>query len=147
MAPVLGEVVLMVVPGANALARGESLAPRGPAATRELAQQIANVERFPMNFRRTVTVVETAEGPTLVAGGASDLSAAQVAAAQRLGLTPTSPLPGFHAEKTAIAGAGELGLNPTRGATSNIICSGPGGCRSFIEGLGGRITGDFTYEF
>jgi hypothetical protein len=29
MAPVLGEVVLMVVPGAKALARGESLAPRG----------------------------------------------------------------------------------------------------------------------
>jgi len=59
----------------------------------------SSVERLPMNFRRTVTVLETAEGPTLVAGGASDLSAAQIAAARRLGLTPTSPMPGFHAEK------------------------------------------------
>jgi RHS repeat-associated protein len=32
MAPVLGEVVLMVVPGVNALARSESLAPRGVVA-------------------------------------------------------------------------------------------------------------------
>ncbi|WP_437744453.1 hypothetical protein WMF39_05260 [Sorangium sp. So ce1504] len=53
---------------------------RGAGATRELAQHIANVERVPMNFRRTVVLVETAEGPTLVAGGASALSAAQIAA-------------------------------------------------------------------
>ncbi|XXY20353.1 RHS repeat-associated core domain-containing protein [Sorangium sp. So ce216] len=122
-------------------------AARGPAATRALAEQIAGVESFPLNVRRTVTVLETSEGPTLVAGGASDLSAVQFAEARRLGLTPTAPMPGFHAEKTAIAGAGDLGLTPTRGATSNIICGGPGGCRPFIESLGGRVTGDFTYEF
>jgi RHS repeat-associated protein len=125
---------------------GIAAAARGPAATRQLAQQIANVERIPMRFNRTVTVLETAEGPTLVAGGASDLSAAQIAAARRLGLTPTSPLRGLHAEKTAIAGAGELGLTPTKGATSTIICSGPGGCAGFLEGLGAKV-GKYTYEF
>ncbi|XXT23290.1 RHS repeat-associated core domain-containing protein [Sorangium sp. So ce429] len=119
---------------------------RGPAATRALAQQIANVERAPMNFNQTVTVLETAEGPTLVAGGASDLSAAQIAEAQRLGLLPAPPMPGFHAEKTAFAGAGELGLTPTRGATSTIICSGPGGCTDFLRGLGAKV-GKYTYEF
>jgi hypothetical protein len=99
-----------------------------------------------MNVNRTITVLETAEGPTLVAGGASDLSAAQIAAARRLGLTPVPQMPGFHAEKTAIAGAGELGLTPTRGATSTIICGGPGGCATFLEGLGARV-GKYTYEF
>jgi hypothetical protein len=98
---------------------------RGAGATRELAQHIANVERVPMNFRRTVVLVETAEGPTLVAGGASDLSAAQIAAAQRLGLTPAPPMPGVHAEPTAIFGAGELGLTPTCGVTTSTICTGP----------------------
>jgi hypothetical protein len=133
--------------GGSASEMGAASAARGPAATRELAQQIANVERFPMNHRRTVSVLETAEGPTLVAGGATDLSASQIAAAQKMGLTPVSPMPGFHAEKTVITGAGELGLTPTKGVTTNIICPGAAGCRSFIEGLGGRVTGDFTYEF
>ena len=119
---------------------------RGPRATRQLAQEIANVESVPMSFNRTVTVLETAEGPTIVAGGASDLSSAQAAAARRLGLTPAPPMPGFHAEKTAISAAGELGLTPTRGAASNTICSGPGGCTEFLEGLGARV-GKYTYEF
>jgi RHS repeat-associated protein len=144
MAPVLGEITLMVAPGANEFARGANFA-GGPAATRELAQQIANVERFPMNFKRTVAVVETAEGPTLVAGGATDLSAAQTALAQKLGLTPVRPMPGVHAEETVIFGAGELGLTPTRGVTTNTIC--PGRCTPFIEGLGGRVTGTRTFEF
>jgi hypothetical protein len=56
-------------------------------------------------------------------------------------------LPGFHAEKTAIFGAGERGLTPTRGVTTNIICEGPGGCGPFIRDLGGNVTGKFTYEF
>ncbi|WP_437674122.1 RHS repeat domain-containing protein [Sorangium sp. So ce131] len=127
----------------SAIAAG---AARGPAATRALAQQIAAVERAPMNFNRTVTVLETAEGRTLVAGGASDLSAAQIAEARRLGLVPAPPMPGFHAEKTVIAGAGELGLTPTRGATSTIICSGPGGCADFLRGLGATV-GKYTYQF
>jgi hypothetical protein len=145
MAPVLGEAALLLAPGANALARGGAFAARGPAATRELAQQIAAIERFPMNVKRTVAVVETAEGPTLVAGGATDLSAAQTALAQKLGLTPARPMPGMHAEETAIFGAGELSLTPTRGVATNAIC--PGRCAPFIEGLGGRVTGKRTFEF
>jgi hypothetical protein len=119
---------------------------RGPTATRELAQQIANVENIPMRFNRTIAVVETAQGPTLVGGGASDLSAAQIAFARSVGLTPVPPMPGFHAEKTIIAGAGALGLTPTAGATSNIICSGPGGCSGFLQELGATV-GKYTFSF
>jgi hypothetical protein len=67
------------------LADAEAL--RGPPATLDLAKQIANIERVPMNVRRTITILETQEGPTLVAGGASDLSPAQVAFARDRGLT------------------------------------------------------------
>ncbi|WP_441289865.1 RHS repeat domain-containing protein [Sorangium sp. KYC3313] len=136
--------------GLGALAEGSTAAAgaaRAASAARELAQHIANVERVPMNFRRTVALVETAEWPTLVAGGASDLSAAQIAAAQKLGLTPVHPMPGVHAEPTAIFGAGKLGLTPTRRVTTSTICTGPGGCTEFIQGIGGRVTGKYTFEF
>jgi hypothetical protein len=92
-------------------------------------------------------LVETRQGPTLVAGGASDLSAAQVQLARKLGLTQVSPMIGVHAEPTALFGAGELGLTPTRGVTTNKICSVPGGCAELIERLGGRVTGKYTFEF
>lgn len=55
-------------------------------------------------------------------------------------------MPGFHAEKTVIYGAGELGLTPTRGATSNIICAGPNGCTEFLKDLGAAV-GKNTFEF
>jgi hypothetical protein len=136
---------LKVLPPLTFGTTAATVALRGPAATRTLAQQIANAARFPMNFKRTVTVLETQEGPTLVAGGASDLSAEQIELAERLGLTPAPPMAGFHAEPTAIFGAGELGLTPVRGATSNIICLG---CQAdTIEALGGQVTSDYTYEF
>jgi hypothetical protein len=44
-------------------------------------------------------------------------------------------------------GAGELGLTPTRGVTTNMICTGPGGCAPFINRLGGRVTGKYSFEF
>ena len=80
MSGALGTVVLTVImPGESSVAEAT-----GPVATRDLAQQIANVARFPMNFKRTITLLETKEGPTLVAGGASDLSAAQTQLARQL---------------------------------------------------------------
>jgi RHS repeat-associated protein len=124
--------------------QGEAL-PRGPPATRDLALQVANLERRP--WVRTVTVLQTREGPTLVSGGKSDLSPAQEQLARSLGLTPAPPDPELHAEPTAIFGAGRMGLTPTRGATTNKICEGPGGCRGIIESLGGRVTGKYSYEF
>lgn len=140
-----GAPVVVATEGAAAVEA--PLVARGPAATRELATEIANVETLPMNVKRTVVVIETAEGPTIVAGGASDLSAAQIAAARAKGLTPVPAMPGAHAEVTGVFGAGELGLTPTRGVTTNVICSGPGGCRSFIEQLGGRVTSKRSFEF
>jgi RHS repeat-associated protein len=120
---------------------------KGPPASRELAQSVANVEKFPMRFKRTVAVLETREGPTLVSGGASDLSMAQEEFARKLGLTPAPRMPGHHAEPTAIYGAGDLGLTPTRGATSNQICTKPGGCADTIKSFGGRLTSTYTFEF
>ena len=143
MTGALGTVVLTVImPG-----EGSVVEATGPAATRELAQQIANIARYPMKFKRTITLLETKEGPTLVAGGASDLSAAQTQLARELGLTPAPPLPGVHAEQTAIAGAGTLGLTPTRGVTTVKICSKADDCVGFIQRMGGRVTGKYNYEF
>jgi len=143
--------VLALLPAMRGVAADEALLAaagrRGPAATRDLAQKVAAAERGPMRFMRTVTVLETKEGPTLVAGGASDLSPGQVEVARSLGLTPAPPMPGIHAEPNAIFGAGELGLTPVRGATTSRICAGPGGCTETIQQLGGRITSPFTYEF
>ncbi|MEO7590568.1 MAG: RHS repeat-associated core domain-containing protein, partial [Byssovorax sp.] len=143
MAGAFGTVVLTaIMPG-----EGSVVEAAGPAATRELAQQIANVARFPMNFKRTITLLETEEGPTLVAGGATDLSATQIQLARQLGLTPAPPLPGVHAEQTAIAGAGTLGLTPTRGVTTVKICTKPPNCAGFIQEMGGRVIGNYNYEF
>jgi hypothetical protein len=107
---------------------------RGPAATLELAQEIAT------HPKQTIAVMETVEGPTLVAGGVRDLSAAQEALATSRGLTPVA-LEGFHAEKTLIHAAGQGGLTPTRGVATNLVCGGPGGCRAFLEGLGATVEG------
>jgi RHS repeat-associated protein len=116
---------------------------RGPKATQELAQEIANAAGGSLRFRRTVALVETTQGPTLVAGGASDLSAAQKALAQQRGLTVVDDLPGADAEITAISGAGRLNLTPRRGVATNRVCPT---CTEDIEGLGGRVDGRF-FEF
>jgi hypothetical protein len=94
--------------------------------------------------RRTVTLLATREGPTLVAGGATDLEAAQIQLALRRGLTPVAPMPGVHAELTALETAGALGLTPTRGVTTNVICPA---CRELIEQAGGQILADRIYGF
>src|ERR1700678_3884097 len=88
---------------------------RGPPATLELALQVQG--NTPV-WHQAVTLLETAEGPTLVAGGETDLSAAQKALAGSLGLTPVPDLPGAHAEQTAIQGAAVLGLTPTKGVVT-----------------------------
>jgi hypothetical protein len=86
----VGLAIPFVAAGAFALPEllGAGAIAEGPAATLELAQEIANVESYLMRFRRTISLLETAEGPTLVAGGGTDLSAAQIAMARQLGLTP-----------------------------------------------------------
>jgi|HubBroStandDraft_4_1064222.scaffolds.fasta_scaffold33785_3 hypothetical protein len=124
-----GAFALPELLGAGAIAEG-------PAATLELAQEIANVEFYLMRFRRTIALLETAEGPTLVAGGGTDLSAAQIAMARQLGLTPVTGV-GEHAELTAIAGARSLGLTPTAGVTTIHICPS---CAVKIYNMGGWLT-------
>ncbi|MBB3020769.1 RHS repeat-associated protein [Microvirga lupini] len=111
----------------------------------QLANQVKNAERFPFRYFRTIAVSTTKEGPILVAGGASDLSAAQIAKAESLGLTAVPPAPYTHAEGTLVFGAGELGLTPVRGVVTSNICVG---CASFIlEEFGGVITGKRTFHF
>lgn len=122
---------------------GAGATAEGPAATLALAQKIANVESYPMSFRRTISLLETAEGPTLVAGGGSELSPAQIATAQRLGLTPITGL-GGHAEMTAISGARSLGLTPTAGVTTNYICAE---CAVEIWKMGGWQTAPRNFVF
>jgi hypothetical protein len=134
----VGLAIPFAAAGAFALPEllGVGAAAEGPAATLELAQGIANVESYPMRFRRTIALLETAEGPMLVAGGGTDLSAAQIAMARQLGLTPVTGV-GEHAELTAIAGARSLGLTPTAGVTTIHICPS---CAVKIYNMGGWLT-------
>jgi hypothetical protein len=92
----------------------------GPAATLELAQQVAGV---PTPFWQTVALLETAEGPTLVAAsGGSALTAAQIAEAESVGLTVAESVPGLHAEEALINAAGNMGLTPTAPALPHSNC-------------------------
>jgi hypothetical protein len=123
--------------------------PRGPIASYFPARRIADVEPPPMNNKRAVAVIETQEGPTLVAGGETDLSALQKQVAELWGLTPVRDFPGRHAEPTAIAGAGDLNLTPTRGAVSIRACWH---CQQvYIEGSdwgrGQVLPGGYTFIF
>jgi hypothetical protein len=77
-----------------------------------------------------------------VAGGTRDLSEARWILAKSRGLVPVE-MAGFHAEKTLIYAAGERGLTPTRGVSTNIISSGEGGCRVFLEELGATVDGRY----
>ena len=94
-------------------------APRVPA-TQGLADEIASVG-LPRS-KQTVVLIETAEGRTIVAAGGPDLTPAQKALAQQRGLLVADDLPGFHGELTGMATAGERGLLPTRGVTTNKMC-------------------------
>ncbi|TWT77302.1 hypothetical protein Pla123a_19600 [Posidoniimonas polymericola] len=115
-----------------------------PKASPELAREIADVEKPPLNDRRTVAITETREGVTLVSGGASDLSEAQKRLARERGLTPTNDLPRADAEITMLDHAGRNGLTPTNGVTTNDICPT---CAGDIEGLGGVLTGPRSFSF
>jgi RHS repeat-associated protein len=151
MAAGKGDVAGMVENGMDVLATAvtffiggpegtEGAAAEGPEATLELAREIAQAGPAPF-WIRAVTVLETKEGPTLVAGGASDLSAAQKALARQLGLTVAEDMPGFHAEETALNAAGKLGLTPTKGVSSVVVC--PGVCKPMILGYGGWVNGHY----
>jgi RHS repeat-associated protein len=109
----------------------------GPAATLELAEQIAR-EGSGAPWSRTVSLLETAEGPTLVAGGSSNLSPAQAQLAQQLGLTVVSDFPDADAELRLLDYAGRMGLTPTNGVASNKVCTT---CAPFIRSLGGWVNG------
>jgi hypothetical protein len=50
------------------------------------------------------------------------LTAAQKAVARQKGLLIAEDMPGFHAEITGVATAGERGLLPTRGVVTNKMC-------------------------
>ncbi len=122
--------------GAPATAAGVT---RGPAASLALAQQIANAgTKAP--WARTVALLETAEGPTLVGAGATDLNAAQKLLATELGFTVAQDMAGFDAEMTVLNSAGQLGLTPTTGVATNIVCSF---CASQITEFGGWVNGRF----
>jgi hypothetical protein len=110
----------------------------GPKASQDLAERIASLAEGP-SWTRAVAVLETAEGPTIVGGGATDLNAAQKALARELGLTVAPDFPEIHAEGTVLNGAGQLGLTPTVGVVTNHVCSGI--CAPMIQEMGGWVDG------
>lgn len=141
----IGLAIPFAAAGAFALPEllGAGAIAEGPAATLTLAREIASVESNPMRFLRTISLLETAEGPTLAAGGGTDLSSAQIAMARQLGLTPITGL-GGHAEMTAISGARSLGLTPTVGVSTNIICAE---CAVKIWNMGGWLIAGRNFVF
>jgi RHS repeat-associated protein len=113
---------------------------RGPAATLELANEVlAAGGKSP--WHQAVSVLETAEGPTLVGAGADDLTAAQKAFAESKGLTVVEDFADIHAEGTVINGAGKLNLRPTQGVVTNAVCGDI--CQPMIESLGGIVNGNY----
>jgi RHS repeat-associated protein len=114
---------------------GPSLA-RGPAASLNLAMQIQG--NIPLSAQ-SVTLLETQEGPTLVAAGASDLTLAQKVLAEEMGLTVVSKVIGDHAEQSVIEAAAALNYTPTIGVVTNDVCSGR--CAPLITEIGGWIAG------
>ncbi|QDV48208.1 hypothetical protein Enr17x_02190 [Gimesia fumaroli] len=104
----------------NLLEKNKGAVTKSIPATKELADEIASVG-LPRS-RQTVVLIETAEGKTIIAAGGPDLTAAQKTLARGKGLLVADDLPGFHAEMTAVATAGEKGLLPIRGVTTNKMC-------------------------
>jgi RHS repeat-associated protein len=125
--------------GAGAIIE-EQVAIRAPAATLAAAERIGALAEGPA-YTRTVGLLETQEGPTLVGAGASDLNAAQKALAEKMGYTVVPDFAGVHAEGTLLNGAGVLRLTPTQGVVTNKVCYEI--CRPMIEDMGGWVNGKY----
>lgn len=68
-----------------------------------------------------------------------DLTSAQKALARQKGLLIAEDMPGFHAEITGIATAGEQGLVPTRGVVTNKMCiDGTDSCYQQLSNMAKR---------
>jgi hypothetical protein len=88
---------------------------------------------------RTAAVLRTTTGD-IVAGGGKDLTKAQIASL-RPGETPATPMPGAHAEVTAITSAINSGSTPQTIGVSRAICPQ---CQAFVESRGGTLTDPFS---
>jgi hypothetical protein len=102
--------------------------------SRSLALQIQG--QVPLSAQ-TVCVLGTEEGPVIAAGGEEPLNPQQIKVAQKLGcITPPPSDVQLHAEMEAVWTAGELGLTPTEGWTSNKTCeTGEENCVSQLNGI------------
>lgn len=91
---------------------------------------------------RTTAVLRTSTGD-IVASGGRDLSGAQITAL-RAGEMAANPMPGTHAEVTAITSALNSGSTPQTIGVSRAICSS---CASYIQSTGGTLIDSFTAQW
>ena len=95
---------------------------------------------------QTVNLTATAEGPTIVTATGRGLSVAQASLANELGLTPGTALgEGFDAEINGMYTAGQMGVTPTGGVTTNPMCPDCVGQIGEMAGQGGwqlQLTND-----
>ncbi len=91
---------------------------------------------------RTSAVLRTSTGD-IVAGGGKDLTRAQVASL-KAGETAATPMPGAHAEVTAITSALNSGSTPQTIGVSRAICAD---CAAFIQSQGGTLIDSFTAQW
>jgi RHS repeat-associated protein len=88
---------------------------------------------------RVTTILQTAEGVNVVAGGVRDIDPAQRAVLQTLEAAAT--LPGAHSEVTALTFAAKNGLLPDLLVATSRICPE---CIAYIEKAGGTLTSGVT---
>lgn len=88
---------------------------------------------------RTTAVLRTATGD-IVAGGGRDLTGAQIESLLP-GESAANPMPGAHAEVTAITQALNSGSSPQILGTSRAICAS---CQAYIQSQGGTLIDPFT---
>lgn len=133
-----GSILLSVLPvGAEGAALMADI--RAASGNSKALVQILSESRAGGNWmRQTVAILETAEGPRLVAGGRRDLGLLQRFLARFAGLTPVK-LNGAHGEETLVRAAldPKLALTPEKGFVSRAVCPDCG--HSFVTGEWGRI--------
>jgi hypothetical protein len=138
---IVGAVTVTLAMAVGGRAAGAPPVSAEEAGLRTLAEQVSQAGGFWARLSQTVSVLRTAEGPLLVGGGVRDLTPAQRAFANTIGLVPVR-LAGVHAEGTVLTGAAKASLTPLFGATTRGICWV---CeRDIVEGAltaaGGQLT-------
>jgi hypothetical protein len=100
---------------------GQLSIPKTPPTPKDLALELKAAA--PPNLPQTINVINTEGGPTIVTTGGVPLTKEQLAIADFRELVIGDFAKGFDAEPMGLYTAGRLGVVPTKGYSTNIMCS------------------------